>query len=535
MPSGFEINFPALLEKAKDLDLDIRYNHPVLEEIYVKRNLKLSKIPLDVHALPTTLLFSVEGIAALQLDWEKLLKLRFPDGSFYSSHAATAAALSRTGDKECLAFLEHLVSKFKGGVPCCHSMDNFEQLWVVDRLMRLGISKHFTAEIEQCLDFIYSRWTQKGLAHTVHCPITDIDDTAMGFRLLRLHGYDVTPSVFKHFEQDDKFFCFSMETETNHASVTPMYNTYRASQLMFPGDDDVLARAGCYCRAFLKQRHASNKLYDKWIITKDLLGEVEYTLDFPWKASLPRIETRMYLDQYGGSTDVWIAKVLYRWYFRNRLQRYGGTPKSALTTYFLAAANIFEPSRASERLAWARMAVLAEAVTSHYRYTGCRGPKDSTENLEELIDLVSFDDASSSLREAVIFVKPYAYIQLWKQWLMAWTANWSHRSIDRDTALLLVRTIEICSGRHASAEQKLNLWEYSQLEQLTSSICRKLAAKVHAQKGGGVGTEDLDRQVDFEMRELSWRVHQSGHDINRDQADISSRCEKLLLLGSLLT
>ena len=43
MPSGFEINFPALLEKAKDLDLDIPYNHPVLEEIFAKRDLKLSK------------------------------------------------------------------------------------------------------------------------------------------------------------------------------------------------------------------------------------------------------------------------------------------------------------------------------------------------------------------------------------------------------------------------------------------------------------------------------------------------------------
>lgn len=40
--------------------------------------------------------------------------------------------------------------------------------------------------------------------------------------------------------------------------------------------------------------------------------QVGYGLDFPWKASLPRIETRMYLEQYGGSADVWIGKVLYR-------------------------------------------------------------------------------------------------------------------------------------------------------------------------------------------------------------------------------
>jgi hypothetical protein len=40
--------------------------------------------------------------------------------------------------------------------------------------------------------------------------------------------------------------------------------------------------------------------------------QVGYALDFPWRASLPRIETRMYLEQYGGSADVWIGKVLYR-------------------------------------------------------------------------------------------------------------------------------------------------------------------------------------------------------------------------------
>ncbi|XP_037482853.1 syn-copalyl diphosphate synthase-like [Triticum dicoccoides] len=536
MPCGFEINFPALLEKAKDLDLDIPYNHTVLEEIYAKRNLKLSKIPLDVlHAIPTTLLFSLEGMVDLPLDWEKLLTLRCPDGSFHSSPAATAAALSYTGDKECLAFLDRLVKKFKGGVPCSHSMDTFEQLWMVDRLIRLGISRHFTIEIQRCLEFIYRRWTQKGLAHNAYCQVVDIDDTSMGFRLLRQHGYDVTPSVFKHFEtKDGNFFCFPMET--NHASVTPMYNTYRASQFMFPGDDDVLARAGRYCRAFLQERQASNKLHDKWIITKDLPGEVEYTLNFPWKASLSRIETRMYLDQYGGNTDVWIAKVLYRmnlvsndmylkmakadfreyqrlsrlewnglrkWYFRNHLQRYGGTPKSALTAYFLASANIFEPSRAAERLVWARVAVLAEAVTAHFRHIG--GPCYSTENLEELINLVSFDDAFGGLREA------------WKQWLMAWTAKESHGSVDGDTSLLFVRTIEIVSGRIASTEQKLNRWDYSQLEQLTSSICHKLATIGLAQNGASMeNTEGLHRQVDLEMQELSWRVHQGCHGINRE-------------------
>ncbi|EMS64506.1 Syn-copalyl diphosphate synthase [Triticum urartu] len=432
MPSGFEINFPALLDRAKDLNLDIPYNHPVLEEIYTKRNLKLSKIPLELlHATPTTLLFSLEGMADLQLDWEKLLKLRCPDGSFHSSPASTAAALSQTGDKECLAFLERLVNKFDGG------------------------------------------------------------------------------AVFKHFEKDGKFVCFPMET--NHSSVTPMHNTYRASHFMFPGDDDVLARAGNYCQSFLQERQASNKLYDKWIIAKDLPGEVEYTLNFPWQASLPRIETRMYLDQYGGSTDVWIGKVLYRMKLVSN------------DLYLKMAKADFKEYQRLSRLEW----------------NGLRkGPKGSTENLEDLIDLVSFDDASGALHEAVKFIEQlHLYMNVhiynadffftryeteyflwnlqWKQWLMAWTAKESRGSIEGDTALLLVRTVEICSGRHVTAEQNLNLWDYSQLEQLTSSICRKLATIVLAQNGVNMeNTEDLHRQVNLEMQELSWHVHQGCHGIN---------------------
>jgi hypothetical protein len=36
-------------------------------------------------------------------------------------------------------------------------------------------------------------WSEEGLAFTKGCRVKDIDDTAMGFRLLRLHGYHVSP------------------------------------------------------------------------------------------------------------------------------------------------------------------------------------------------------------------------------------------------------------------------------------------------------------------------------------------------------
>lgn len=290
---GFEIAFPSLLEMAKNLDLDISYDDPALQAINAKRNLKLTKIPRDVlHAMPTTLLHSIEGME--DLDWEMLLKLRCVDGSFHCSPAATASALQQTGDKKCLEYLEGIIKKFNGGVPCIYPLDVYERLWAVDRLTRLGIDRHFRSEVVECLEFVYRHWTEEGLAHTKNCPVKDIDDTAMGFRLLRLHGYDVNPCVFKHFEKDGEFIC--LQGETTKSSITPMYNTYRAAMIAFPSDDDVLGRAEGYCRAFLQERRTLNKLKDKWAIAKDIPGEVKYAMDFPWKASLPRIETRMYLD-----------------------------------------------------------------------------------------------------------------------------------------------------------------------------------------------------------------------------------------------
>jgi ent-copalyl diphosphate synthase len=122
--------------------------------------------------------------------------------------------------------------------------------------------------------------------------------------------------ALKYFEMKDGEFVVYLG-QTNQ-SVSAMYNLYRAAdQAAFPGDDAVIQWAKAYSSAFLQKRRASGKLNDKWIISSGLPGEVAYGLDFPWKANLPRVETRMYLEQYGGSDNVWIGKVLYRYsYFQ---------------------------------------------------------------------------------------------------------------------------------------------------------------------------------------------------------------------------
>lgn len=82
--------------------------------------------------------------------------------------------------------------------------------------------------------------------------------------------YDLI-DVFKHFEKDGEFVCIAGQSTQ---AVTGMFNLYRASdQVMFPGEK-ILEDARQFSSKFLRQKQANNDLLDKWIITKDLPGEV---------------------------------------------------------------------------------------------------------------------------------------------------------------------------------------------------------------------------------------------------------------------
>ncbi|KAF8019881.1 hypothetical protein BT93_G0541 [Corymbia citriodora subsp. variegata] len=393
MPIGFEVAFPSLIETARKLEIEICDDCPVLREIYAKRNLKLNKIPKDImHQVPTTLLHSLEGMEGL--NWEKLLKLQSADGSLLFSPSSTAFALMQTKDANCLNYLSRAVQRFNGGVPNVYPVDLFEHLWAVDRLQRLGISRYFKDEIKECMSYVYRYWSDKGICWARNSRISDIDDTAMGFRLLRLHGHEVSADVFKQFKRGNEFSTFMGQSTE---AVTGMFNLYRASELIFPGEK-ILEDAKKYAVKFLRWKQEANELVDKWIMTKDLPGEVGYALDVPWYASLPRVETRFYIDQYGGENDVWIGKTLYRmgyvnsnvylelaqldynncqdvhlsewdnfqrWYCESQLVDFGISGETLLYSYFMAAASIYEPERARERLAWAKARVLVDAIASY--------------------------------------------------------------------------------------------------------------------------------------------------------------------------
>ena len=87
---------------------------------------------------------------------------------------------------------------------------------------------------------------------------------------LRKLCYLAVAGVFRHFEKDGEFFCFAGQSTQ---AVTGMYNLNRASQVAFPGEE-ILDRARSFSYLFLREKQAADQVVDKWIITKDLPGEV---------------------------------------------------------------------------------------------------------------------------------------------------------------------------------------------------------------------------------------------------------------------
>lgn len=76
--------------------------------------------------------------------------------------------------------------------------------------------------------------------------------------------------VFKKFYKDGEFFCFAGQSTQ---AVTGMYNLNRASQIQFPGES-ILQEARDFTYIYLREKQSANQLLDKWIIAKDLPGEV---------------------------------------------------------------------------------------------------------------------------------------------------------------------------------------------------------------------------------------------------------------------
>ncbi|KAG4177238.1 hypothetical protein ERO13_A11G285700v2 [Gossypium hirsutum] len=108
------------------------------------------------------------------------------------------------------------------------NMDKSSQkLHIIDAVQRLGVPYHFEKEIEEALEIIYHH-------HCNHIEIDgdDLYTTAVRFRLLREHGFDVDCATFNKFKDENGNF-----KESLIGDVKGMLELYEAAHFQLHGEN----------------------------------------------------------------------------------------------------------------------------------------------------------------------------------------------------------------------------------------------------------------------------------------------------------
>ncbi|KAL8245325.1 hypothetical protein R6Q59_011583 [Mikania micrantha] len=152
---------------------------------------------------------------------------------------------------------------------------------LIDDLQRLGISYHFTSEICNVLENIYSNCFKN---HEEWGNI-DLNLKSVGFRLLRQHGYSIPQEIFK----DNIDETGTVKGHLNE-DIMSMLNLYEATYLSLE-NESILDNARIFTEKFLKQ--SIEKIADKYIVSL-----INHALDFPLHWMVPRVETKWFIEVY---------------------------------------------------------------------------------------------------------------------------------------------------------------------------------------------------------------------------------------------
>ncbi|CAK9152489.1 unnamed protein product [Ilex paraguariensis] len=225
-----------------------------------------------------------------------------------------ACAFMATEDPKLMDRLQNLVQKCPYGVPAMYPTDEeLIKLCMVNHIQRLGLAEHFNEEIEEILSHVYRTYNHNESRPTtvLNLAPAKIYKDSLAFRLLRMHGYNVTPWKFCWFLLHEDIL---NHIEENHEHFTSaMYNVYRATDLMFKGEYELE-----------EARSLSGKVLEK-AITLGTQGHnlaifpgfqrlIENELSVPWLARLDHLDHRLWIEENKGY-PLWIGKPSF---FRNQ-------------------------------------------------------------------------------------------------------------------------------------------------------------------------------------------------------------------------
>ncbi|KAF6998482.1 hypothetical protein CFC21_014599 [Triticum aestivum] len=285
-PVGFNLIFPGMLNHAFGMGLVIPVPEADINGILHLREMELTRLTEEKSCGKDAYLAYVaeEGLVNL-LDYNQVMKFQRKNGSLFNSPAATAAALVHYYDNKALQYLDSIVSIFGGAVPTAYPQNIYYQLSMVDMLEKIGISRHFSSDINSILDKAYISWLQRDEEI-----MQDVETCAMAFRLLRMNGYDVSSDDLSHVAEASTFHC-SLEGYLNHTKS--LLELYKASKVCLSENELILENISNWSGHLLAE-----KLRCDGTQRMPIFGEVEYTLKFPFYATVEPLDHKRNIEHF---------------------------------------------------------------------------------------------------------------------------------------------------------------------------------------------------------------------------------------------
>ncbi|PWZ25714.1 hypothetical protein Zm00014a_036415 [Zea mays] len=189
-------------------------------------------------------------------------------------------------------------------VPAMYPRILYARLRMVDALEKTGISRSFSSEINGILDMTYAYASCPGLANDEEIML-DMTTCAMAFRLLRMHGYDVSSDASLGQFSEESSFHDSIQGCLGDTEA--LLELHKASQVQIREQETAILRSiGSWSAKLLEQQLRSNK------VSRNIdPAEVDYALKHPFYTTLDRLEHRRNIEHFK-TTAIQVLKSAYR-------------------------------------------------------------------------------------------------------------------------------------------------------------------------------------------------------------------------------
>jgi len=260
---AFELLLPSLVHIGQTLGLKLDRIQALIEPQMPVYYQKLALIPKEmIYSPQTAVAHSLEFIGFDQLDKAAVAGVRAVDGSIHSSPAATAfVEIGVNGSEPGAAYLDNLINRHHGVSPGFAPSELFEIIWALYHVSLSIDLRLLSPEIDPLIELIATAWKPTGIGFSPSF-VPDLDDTALGFKILNDLELFQDPSFFETYEVGDHFQCLPLERNLSLDVHIHVIHALKDTP-DFPRRDDMLLKA----LNILGRDLTTEYIVDKWHVS----------------------------------------------------------------------------------------------------------------------------------------------------------------------------------------------------------------------------------------------------------------------------